>query len=51
MGMAVRAAVVALVTLFSGVAAGQVAETLRGFGVVISDKGEILTNAHVVEAC
>jgi lipoprotein NlpI len=52
MGMAVRAAVVAaLATLISGVAAGQAAETSSGSGVVIAAKGEILTNAHVVEAC
>ena len=52
MGMAVRAATLAaLVTLINGVAAGQGAETLSGSGVVISAKGEILTNAHVVEAC
>jgi len=52
MGMAVRApTLAALVTLISGVAAAQGGETLSGSGVVISAKGEILTNAHVVEAC
>ena len=42
---------VALATLISGVAAAQDAETSSGSGVVIGTKGEILTNAHVVEAC
>ena len=44
-----RCVVAAMVTLVSGVAAGAV--TLSGSGVVIGAKGEILTNAHVVEAC
>ena len=52
MGMAVKAATLsALVTLIGGVGAVQGAETLSGSGVVISAQGEILTNAHVVEAC
>ena len=42
---------VALATLLSGVVAAQGAETLSGSGVVIGAKGEILTNAHVVEGC
>ncbi|MDE2283081.1 MAG: trypsin-like peptidase domain-containing protein [Hyphomicrobiales bacterium] len=50
MGMAVRAAVVALATLL-GVAAAQGAETISGSGVVVSSRGDILTNAHVVEGC
>jgi tetratricopeptide (TPR) repeat protein len=36
---------------FISVAVAQGAETLSGSGVVISAKGEILTNAHVVNAC
>jgi S1-C subfamily serine protease len=36
---------------FIGVAVAQGAETLTGSRVVISAKGEILTNAHVVDAC
>jgi S1-C subfamily serine protease len=52
MEMALRAAVVALAALISGVAAGQAAEIISsGSGVVIGVQGEILTNAHVVEAC
>ncbi|MGD0026121.1 MAG: tetratricopeptide repeat-containing serine protease family protein [Xanthobacteraceae bacterium] len=42
---------VAVATLLRGVAAAQGAETFSGSGVVIGAKGEILTNAHVVEAC
>jgi tetratricopeptide (TPR) repeat protein len=42
---------VALATLISGVAAAQDAETSSGSGVVIGTKGEILTNAHVVQEC
>ena len=42
---------IALSTLFNGVMAGQTAEISSGSGVVISTKGEILTNAHVVENC
>jgi S1-C subfamily serine protease len=42
-------------TLLSGVstalAAGRAAEIFSGSGVVINAKGEILTNAHVVEEC
>jgi S1-C subfamily serine protease len=41
---------VALATLIGWVAAGR-AQTLTGSGIVIGAKGEILTNAHVVEAC
>jgi tetratricopeptide (TPR) repeat protein len=41
----------ALATLANGVALAQRAETSGGSGVVINDKTEILTNAHVVEAC
>jgi tetratricopeptide (TPR) repeat protein len=51
MGMTARAAVGALAALISGVGAGQSAETFSGSGVVIGTDGEILTNAHVVEAC
>jgi S1-C subfamily serine protease len=52
MGMAVRATTLAaLVTLISGVGAAQATEIFSGSGVLIGAKGEILTNAHVVEAC
>jgi tetratricopeptide (TPR) repeat protein len=47
----VRVLVAALVAMGSGMIAGQAAETSSGSGVMISAKGEILTNAHVVEAC
>ena len=42
---------IALSTLFNGVMAGQATEIYSGSGVVISTKGEVLTNAHVVEGC
>ena len=45
------AASAVIATLISGVASGQGANTLSGSGVIIGAKGEILTNAHVVEAC
>src|SRR5208282_79302 len=52
MQTAVRVATVAaLATLMSGVAAGQGARIASGTGVAIGAKGEILTNAHVVEGC
>jgi S1-C subfamily serine protease len=41
----------ALATLANGVALAQRAETSGGSGVVINTKSEILTNAHVDEAC
>jgi S1-C subfamily serine protease len=48
-GIVVRVApVLLLTTLVTSTAAGQ---TLSGSGVVIGAKGEILTNAHVVENC
>ena len=51
-GMAAAATtVVAVVTLICAVAAGRAAEISSGSGVVINAKGEILTNAHVVEGC
>jgi S1-C subfamily serine protease len=43
--------VVAVVTFICAVAAGRAAEISSGSGVVINAKGEILTNAHVVEGC
>jgi S1-C subfamily serine protease len=51
MGSAVRVTLVVVLTVFSGAVSGESSETLSGSGVVISAKGEILTNAHVVEAC
>ncbi len=39
-----------LITLIAGMTAAS-AETFSGSGFVINTKGEILTNAHVVEAC
>jgi Tfp pilus assembly protein PilF len=45
------ATVVAGAMLINCVIAAQGAETLSGSGVVIGAKGEILTNAHVVDAC
>ena len=42
---------VALALLICSVAAGRAAEISSGSGVVINAKGEILTNAHVVEGC
>jgi S1-C subfamily serine protease len=52
MAMVVRAAAaVALAALISGVVPVQGAESFSGSGIVISTQGEILTNAHVVEAC
>lgn len=52
MGLASRTATLAaLFMLSSGVPGAHGAETLSGSGVVIDTKGEILTNAHVVEAC
>jgi S1-C subfamily serine protease len=51
-GMATAAtAAVVVVTLICAVAAGRAAEISSGSGVVINPKGEILTNAHVVEGC
>jgi S1-C subfamily serine protease len=50
MATAATAAVV-VVTLICAVAAGRAAEISSGSGVVINAKGEILTNAHVVEGC
>ena len=50
MATAATAAVV-VVTLICAVAAGRAAEISSGSGVVINTKGEILTNAHVVEGC
>jgi putative serine protease PepD len=41
----------ALITSICGLVAGEAAEISSGSGVVISTKGEILTNAHVVENC
>jgi S1-C subfamily serine protease len=40
-----------LATLFPHVAAVHAADTFTGSGVVIGTRGEILTNAHVVEGC
>jgi S1-C subfamily serine protease len=52
MTIAVRAAVAfALATLVSGLAPVQGADISSGSGVVIGAKGEVLTNAHVVEGC
>jgi S1-C subfamily serine protease len=42
---------VAVALLICGVAAGRAAEISSGSGVVIGAKGEVLTNAHVVEGC
>jgi S1-C subfamily serine protease len=42
---------VRLAALLGSVAGAQSAETSSGSGVVISTKGEVLTNAHAVEAC
>jgi tetratricopeptide (TPR) repeat protein len=50
MATAATAAVV-VVTLICAVAAGRAAEISSGSGVVINAKGEVLTNAHVVENC
>jgi S1-C subfamily serine protease len=51
-GMATAAtAAVVVVTLICAVAAGRAAEISSGSGVVINAKGEVLTNAHVVENC
>ena len=51
-GMAAPATtVVAVVTLICAVVAGRAAEISSGSGVVIGAKGEVLTNAHVVEGC
>jgi tetratricopeptide (TPR) repeat protein len=51
MGSALRVAtLVGLVTFISGVTVAR-SETVSGSGVVIGAKGDILTNAHVVEAC
>jgi S1-C subfamily serine protease len=42
---------VALALLICSVAAGRPAEISSGSGIVIGAKGEVLTNAHVVEGC
>jgi S1-C subfamily serine protease len=51
-GQALKPAlVVALTVLINVVSAAQAADTVSGSGVIISVKGEILTNDHVVGAC
>ena len=42
---------VALAMLAISMASGRAADALSGSGVVIGDHGEVLTNAHVVNAC
>ena len=42
---------VALAMLALGMASGRAADALSGSGVVIGEHGEVLTNAHVVNAC
>jgi Trypsin-like peptidase domain len=42
---------VALAMLALGMASGRAADTLSGSGVVVGGHGEVLTNAHVVNAC
>jgi S1-C subfamily serine protease len=42
---------VSVAAIISGAAPVQAADTFSGSGVVISTRGEILTNAHVVESC
>ena len=43
--------ILAVIGVLAGSTAGLAAETSIGSGVIINAKGEILTNAHVVEAC
>ena len=51
-GQALKLAVVVVLTVLINVAyAAQAADTVSGSGVIISVKGEILTNDHVVGAC
>jgi lipoprotein NlpI/S1-C subfamily serine protease len=51
-GQALKLALVVVLTvLINVVSAAQAAETVSGSGVIISVKGEILTNDHVVGAC
>jgi S1-C subfamily serine protease len=45
------ATLIVAIAAFIGNVAAAPAETFTGSGVVIGTKGEILTNAHVVEAC
>jgi hypothetical protein len=42
---------VALATLALGIASGRAADALSGSGVVVGGHSEVLTNAHVVNAC
>jgi S1-C subfamily serine protease len=42
---------VALAMLAISMASGHAADALSGSGVVVGDHGEVLTNAHVVNAC
>jgi S1-C subfamily serine protease len=50
-GIAVLATpMVALAMLALGMASGRAADALSGSGVVIGEHGEVLTNAHVVNA-
>ena len=51
-GQALKLALVVVLTvLINVVSAAQAADTVSGSGVIISVKGEILTNDHVVGAC
>jgi S1-C subfamily serine protease len=51
MRMAVTTLTVPLATLIPHLVAVHAADTFTGSGVVIGTRGEILTNAHVVEGC
>jgi uncharacterized protein YkwD len=51
MAVAVTKHLIALATVLCGTASIAMGDTLTGSGVIIGNRGEVLTNSHVVEGC